>query len=261
MVSGAYRTGPLLPARAHPPDGDSLLCERCGYVIDGLEDEPACPECGRSIASSLPGVRRGSWFQRDPHAVSLLRTSWQTLRHPLRSYDEIRVDRDDRVLLWLYAIVAGVMLALVWPLVQGQMMPGRFPLMDLIVGVPISVLLVRLLIWIEERGTRFFGRRRGWRITPAIARAICAHAAVGWVLAGLLGIFGGVIGIVLESVMRTKALGALRPFVILSPQWMPPAGVLAGMLVFETLSYIGMRRMRFANVGLGPGICEGEARS
>lgn len=205
------------------------------------------------IALSLPGMRRGSWFQRDPHAVSIIGTSWQVLCHPLRSFDEIRVDRDDRLLLWMHAGVAGILFALLWPLVQGQVVPPDFPLLDIFMLVPVFVVLVRLLIWIEEQGTRFFGRRRGWRITPAIARAICAHAAVGWVLGGVLGVLGWITGSTLESVLRTSALGFLRPLVILSPQWMPLAGVLCGMLVFETLSYVGMRRMRFANAGNGVG--------
>ncbi len=233
-----------------PPDADALLCERCGYVIEGLDGEGACPECGLQVARSLLGTRRGSWFQRDPHIVSLIRTSVQVLRYPLRSFDEIRVDRDDRLLLWLHAVAAGMLLSILWPLVQGQVVPPDFPLLDIFMLVPVFVVLVRLLIWIGEQGTRFFGRRRGWRISPAIARAICAHAAVGWVLGGVLGVLGWVTGSILESALRTSALGPFRPIVILSPQWMPLVGLLVGMLVFETLSYVGMRRMRFVNTGV-----------
>ena len=27
-------------------DEYTLLCEKCGYVIEGLEDSKVCPECG-----------------------------------------------------------------------------------------------------------------------------------------------------------------------------------------------------------------------
>jgi hypothetical protein len=35
----------------------TLLCERCGYVLEGLDERGACPECGQPIAESLPSRR------------------------------------------------------------------------------------------------------------------------------------------------------------------------------------------------------------
>src|SRR5439155_6058558 len=41
------RVAPAIPAEA------DLLCEFCGYTLNGLPAESNCPECGMPIASSL----------------------------------------------------------------------------------------------------------------------------------------------------------------------------------------------------------------
>src|SRR5688572_20923120 len=38
-------------APAVPSDSD-LLCEGCGYILNGLPDDGRCPECGKAVAES-----------------------------------------------------------------------------------------------------------------------------------------------------------------------------------------------------------------
>ncbi|MEZ6318065.1 MAG: hypothetical protein R3B49_04810 [Phycisphaerales bacterium] len=45
-------------------DEYTVLCERCGYVVEGLDPAGACPECGKPIAESLPERRVGTPWQR-----------------------------------------------------------------------------------------------------------------------------------------------------------------------------------------------------
>src|SRR5712691_2806444 len=40
------------PAAAHVPADDAILCEGCGYTLDGLPLHSNCPECGKPIAQS-----------------------------------------------------------------------------------------------------------------------------------------------------------------------------------------------------------------
>ncbi len=234
-------------ARRDIPESSVLLCERCGYVIERIGEGGVCPECALEVVKSMPGYRPGSAFQRNPGLLTWLRTSWHVIRHPLQTYDTVRADPDDRMLLWSHAIVAGLLLGAAWPIIQYELISSEHPALDFMIVGPVAVLLVRLLIAVEQWGTRFFARRKGWRVTRPIARAICAHAAIGWVISGLLALGGWLLGSVLETTLRTSALGPFRPMVILSPHWMPVAGILAGMLIFETLSAVGMRRMRFVN--------------
>jgi hypothetical protein len=100
---------------------------------------------------------------------------------------------------------------------------------------------------IEWLGIQFFGSRRGWRITPNVARVICTHASVGWLVGGMLVLVGSVIGAGLLRLTMSHDVGVFRGPMMLAPIWMPTAGFFVGLLVFETLAYIGMHRMRFAN--------------
>src|SRR5688572_19801159 len=41
-----------------PPGESDLLCEFCGYTLNGLSQESNCPQCGMVIAASLGSKRR-----------------------------------------------------------------------------------------------------------------------------------------------------------------------------------------------------------
>ena len=96
---------------------------------------------------------------------------------------------------------------------------------------------------------------RGWRLLPDAARQICAHASVGWVACGVLPFLvlfafeftlrvfgvapGGTIdgGPVIGAIdVRSLAIGGS----VL-------AGYILGMLIFETLVFVGVRRCKFSN--------------
>src|SRR5438067_13684900 len=46
------RVAPMVPAQS------DLLCEFCGYTLNGLPEYSNCPECGRAIEASLRSQRR-----------------------------------------------------------------------------------------------------------------------------------------------------------------------------------------------------------
>lgn len=94
---------------------------------------------------------------------------------------------------------------------------------------------------IEHYGIRFFGRNHRWRVTKDVARAVVAHSTPGWLVASLL----------LALIIGVDQFVSLSPYV---PGIRLPIGIVLalgaiflGLLAFETLVYIGMRRMRFAN--------------
>lgn len=110
-----------------------------------------------------------------------------------------------------------------------------------------TVIILLLLTLVERRGIRFFGTRRGWRITPDVAYCVCAHASVGWLMAGVWSFLGVLVAETAAAVLFTHELGILRGPVVLAPFWLPVLGFMAGMLLFESLVYLGMRRCKFAN--------------
>lgn len=117
-----------------------------------------------------------------------------------------------------------------------------------LVGLAVLWYVVLLgLTRIESAGIRFFGRRRGWRVTPDLATAVCAHASVGWAAAGL-----GVLAVSMywqahwgPGTTLVQRLSAVQYYWVWAPSL---AGVfLAGLVLFEILVYIGVRECRYAN--------------
>lgn len=113
--------------------------------------------------------------------------------------------------------------------------------------IVLSFASFEVLTVIEQHGIRFWGPRRGWRITPAIAKVICAHASVGWLVGSVLAVVGHALGWVLSDMTNHGNYGILRGPMQLAPISLPAIALIAGMLHFEILVYIGMTRMKFAN--------------
>ncbi len=230
-------------------DEYTLLCERCGYVVEGLPADGACPECGKAIAESLPERRVGTPWQRRQTRSSLVHTWIVTLLKPARTLDRMRADEPATWLrAWSFlasaAIIAVgllVFLGLVLSVDDGKFLDGWFinaVISALVAGCFIHVCLY-LLVFIEQYGIRMIARNRRYRLRSDTCAAICSHGCVGWVIGALLG------SISLIALAPFEA----RPMAALPWPWylLPVAGMLAGFLFFETFAWLGLRRLKYAN--------------
>src|SRR5690606_15252630 len=90
--------------------------------LEGLGADGACPECGRAIAESLPGRRRGTPAQRSASLGALARTvrlAVRSVRSPRVLWDDARVgDGADGRIKGLLLMFAAVLVAAHWLLVQ-----------------------------------------------------------------------------------------------------------------------------------------------
>lgn len=224
-------------------DEYTLLCEDCGYVIEGLPREGNCPECGKAVAQSLPERR-----DRVP-------TIRECLLHPVRCFDRLKMTHNKasaRIRRCGFAGLAGCITIMLYTLVAniyygGMSLGGLFvPL--ILLGPPIMLFCVvgfELLSLIESRGLRLIGKSRGFRITPAISQSVTTAGSAWWIVSGIG------LGLSVDPVM--SSLGAARPS---PPFWTTGRIILLstsaflfcfGFLMFETMAYIGVRRCRFAN--------------
>ena len=84
-----------MPEDARPApkwtDAYTLLCERCGYIVDGLPEDGPCPECGCEIAMSLPQRRTGTPWQNRRGLRPVMATGWLVVTQPRRTLDRMRV--------------------------------------------------------------------------------------------------------------------------------------------------------------------------
>jgi hypothetical protein len=85
------RVAPVVPAET------DILCERCGYTLNGLPESGNCPECGEPIARSTIEDRREppAWERDDlPRFVAFVRTTFEVLFRPARFYRTLQTRRD-----------------------------------------------------------------------------------------------------------------------------------------------------------------------
>lgn len=212
---------------------------------------PACPECGTAITQSLPSNRVGSPWQRRAGFASWIATGVRLLTRWDSLFARVWIDgTGDRWLRRLNLSIAALLLgaAVMLPDLRKLGVGGSVSA-GVLVGaafilVPGAYVVLLALTRIEQSGLRLFGNRRGGRVTAGIASAVCAHASFGWILAGLLA-FGGAWLAPTVSTGRwfdRWLLGHVPGHIMLGS-----IGFFCGLLVFETLSFVGVRRCRFAN--------------
>lgn len=234
------------PVEKHPGP-DAFLCEACGYDLTGLGLEGACPECGTPAERSDPARRVGTPAQLGGGIGAILRTDLLMLRSR-SAWDRVRIVPRRRAAPFLVnctiaAAIIGAML-----LAPGPLTPGGARRSYAIAFAGNAFILLIVLTLIEHAGVRFFGRQRRWRVSRAVADAVCVHASVGWIIAALLFGVGWHAG---QRLTLEPLLVLPEPlFGGIALTWaaiLPIAGFLLGLLAFEILVYLGVRRLRFAN--------------
>jgi len=233
------------------------LCERCGYDLAGLTAEPACPECGKPVAESLPEHRKGTPWQRGPGLRSWLATARLVLGHPKTVWEQVQPEIRRSTMLLVVNLTLGATAATLGILIKGPTMKAATPAYAALFFIlAFDVLL--LLTAIEALGISFFGKRRRWRINRYVAVAICAHASIGWAIAGA-GVGAGWhlaqwvssnwLARLIDRLSGSRLLLSSYDISLTLTVGLPAIGLIAGLMIFEMLVYFGMRRMRFANGG------------
>lgn len=234
-------------------DEYTLLCERCGYVVEGLPAEGACPECGKPIAESLPERRVGTVWQRNlPGLRTLVRSWYASLFHPLRTLDQLAPGAPTRgmrtlnatvsAFLWLIGIIGPLfLLSTNAEIIEKEDFVPTLILLCIVVMVSTTLIFagVLLLTEVESRGLEVFSRQRGTRITPAIAGRVCDHGGVGWIVCSAT-----VAALGLGSTAWHTRTGDLPPVWVF---WCSLGLIAFGFLFFETFAWLGLRRLKYAN--------------
>lgn len=243
-------------------DEYTLLCEKCGYIIEGLDTQGHCPECGKPIAESLPERRVGTPWQQSPGVKSLLATWWMTLRHPLRTLDVMQLTErpangiGSRTLFFgsgcMYLFITVLELVNPYSLVDFFAM-----FITSGVGALFAVAGFLILSEVELAGLRVISKSRGFRVTEPIAYNIVSHGCVGWIVCGVFMALS--LYCVGQSMFPSEEMFSIPwssgesisgyeladyysnlsiLFFVLS---------IPGFLFFETFAYLGLRRLKYAN--------------
>lgn len=68
------------------PATSDILCEGCGYTLNGLPEDSRCPECGKPIVESIGSGRRLTAWDRKRSLGAFLNTSASAILRPTRFY-------------------------------------------------------------------------------------------------------------------------------------------------------------------------------
>jgi len=87
-------------SRAVPAESD-ILCEACGYTLNGLPDSSNCPECGVPIVHSTTDAGRGpTGFEQRSGLSSFIATTIAVLLRPKRFYRGLATRTDHPAAEW-----------------------------------------------------------------------------------------------------------------------------------------------------------------
>ena len=233
-----------------------LLCEQCGYTLNGLSETGNCPECGTPVAFStsqtgrtLPAWERERCFWTTTANV-LFRTSrfYRTLR--------TRVPAEQHRLAYGFAMrhwfLGGFLAALAsgihYSLTQGQALPAGWDSRTML--ILLWVALVTGLAGLAAMGVTHLAVRltaweaawRGYRLPrDVVLRGLCYHAA------HLLPVTAGMLLIVI--IYRIVwAAGVVSFQSIIAYLVILSVAVVAGAGYLFWTYWIGMRNMLFANI-------------
>lgn len=177
------------------PTNDQSLCERCGYILQGLPADANCPECGKPVRESTdPLLRRRPLFEQRPGPWTFLATSLEVLCRPSWFFAHL-ITRDDHPASFWFGLIwramASVVLALtarahmVWidarttivlPPAVAQYAILAYAAFA-VFTVPAVFLFLTGVSWIAAKLTTWEATYRGLRLPLlAVRRALRYHA-------------------------------------------------------------------------------------
>lgn len=233
------------------PDDADLLCEGCGYTLNGLPAGGNCPECGKPIAESVGNHRELSAFERHPGFSTLLQTTSRLLLRTSEFYRTVTTRAGAPAAGQFAAVHLGLAVILfssaalghfLW-ILESAVVPWSALVVSLFILTAPPVIavflvgLIKLAVWLSAVEARYWGMRLPY---PVVNRALLFHSAsylpVG-IVANLI-IWGYRLLLAtgaIDARFDTFYLYTLCAFVIL-----------AAVYLFQ-MYWIAMKRMMYAN--------------
>jgi len=245
------------------PEMTDLLCEKCGYVLNGLPDSSRCPECGTPIAESIGNHRHlPAWEMPGSKSAKFFRTTAAVLFRPTNFYRTFAVHGSvpaaHRFARWhwwisaaLFAIAAIVHSVWFWLDIPALPRPtNRWVYIGTsaaglgiwVIATYLTYLMLDGITKLAARLTDWEARYRGLRLPyDVVLRGMYYHAA-HYVPVALLAAFTVVGGQLFMAFSKVPINSTMYAYVY----GLSGEVIVSAAYLFYTY-WIGMRNMMFAN--------------
>jgi hypothetical protein len=240
---------PMTRVAPIPPAESDLLCEFCGYTLNGLSRESNCPECGMRIAASADSTRQPPLWERK--RWSFIATTIQIIFRPTAFFRAMTARGDLRRAARFghtHWIIASILFG-----ITGSTHASLFYMSGLwtarvfsraggaLLLAIVSYLALWATTWLAVRLTAWEANYRGIRLPlPVVMRCMYYHAAhylpVGAAAAAIVLTYSTLY----ES--RLLDVQTLTPYLYA----ICAAVIVAAVYLFNTY-WIGMRNLMYAN--------------
>ena len=174
------------------PAESDLLCEACGYTLNGLPDGSNCPECGKPVAESIGSQRQIPQWEREGGRTfgAFLATSTEIIFRPTRFYKNLATRREikpARQFATLHWIITSILFGLAmyahlgWYLTWGMSWMGLRGAPSIWIAaalIVITYLVLHGVTYVAARLTTWEAAYRGLRLPlNVVLRGMYYHAA------------------------------------------------------------------------------------
>jgi hypothetical protein len=236
------------------PAENDLLCEHCGYTLNGLPSGGRCPECGTPMADSIGTTRVAPAWEtaNSGRFVAWISTSLAVIFHPTRFYRTLTTRGElgpaARFARWHW-MVSAILFGITAYVHSGWDWRTSYPHISLVMtrwmlaGLALfgTFFLLEWVTRLAAKLTNWEATYRGLRLPMQVVRRGMYYHAAHYLPVALMALIT-VVGYRVLYDLRILSIETLVAYI-----WVIAGEVIVGAIYLFQTYWIAMRNMMYAN--------------